>query len=119
MISTGSYRATPLPKHWPRRVRSAIVHAVSIANVALTATQAHAENHFSARTRLRATNNRLQRQVALFQEELRIKDARMERLPAQRRPHYPAIERLAIRLSRRNAPRTRSATLGKTERRRF
>jgi len=25
-----------------------------------------------------------------------IKDARMERLPAQRRPHYPPIERLAI-----------------------
>jgi putative transposase len=34
--------------------------------------------------------------VSLLEEELRIKDTRMERLPAQRRPHYPAIERLAI-----------------------
>jgi len=35
-------------------------------------------------------------ELALRQEELRIKDARMGRLPAQRRPHYPPIERLAI-----------------------
>jgi transcriptional regulator with XRE-family HTH domain len=67
-----------------------------MANVAFTATQARAENHFDARTRLQATNDRLQRQTALLIEELRIKDARMERLSAQRRPHYPAIERLAI-----------------------
>jgi hypothetical protein len=85
-----------LPKHWPRRVRSAVVHAVSMASVAFTATQARAENHFRARTRLQATNNRPQRHVALLLEELRIKDARVERLPAQRRPHYQAIERLAI-----------------------
>jgi transcriptional regulator with XRE-family HTH domain len=86
----------PLPRHWPGHVRSAIVHAVSMANAAFTAIQARAENQFNARTRLQATNDRLQRQVALLREELRIRDARMERLPAQRRPHYPAIERLAI-----------------------
>jgi len=85
-----------LPKRWPRHVRSAIVHAVSMASLAFTASQARAENHSCARTRLQATSDRLQRQVALLLEELRIKDARMERLPAQRRPHYPAIERLAI-----------------------
>lgn len=96
MISTGSYGATPLPKHWPRYVRSAVVHAVSMANVAFTATQVRVENHFNARARLQGTTDRLERQVALFQEELRIKDTRMERLPAQRRPHYPPIERLAI-----------------------
>ena len=67
-----------------------------MANVAFTATQARAENQLSARTRLQATNDRLQRQVAPLREELRIKDDRMDRLPAQRRPHYPAIERLAI-----------------------
>jgi len=96
MTLTGPCRATPLPKHWPRRVRSAIVHAVSMANVAFTASQARAENYRKAGARLQAANDRLQRQVALLLEEIRIKDARMERLPAQRRPHYPAIERLAI-----------------------
>jgi putative transposase len=50
-----------LPKHWPRRVRSAVVHVVSMARVAVT-----------------------------------VKRARVERLPAHRRPHYPPIERLAI-----------------------
>jgi len=34
--------------------------------------------------------------VALLAEELRIKDTRMQRIPPQRRPHYPPIERLAI-----------------------
>jgi putative transposase len=85
-----------LPRCWPRHVRSAVVHAVSMANLAFTAAQARAENHFDARIRLHATNDRLLHQVALLLEELRIKDARMERLPAQRRPHYPPIERLAI-----------------------
>jgi len=34
--------------------------------------------------------------MALLREELRIKDARMERVPPRHRPHYSAIERLAI-----------------------
>ena len=96
MLEIGSNEGLRLPNHWPRHVRSAVVHALSMARVAFTATQARAENHFDARTRFQGTNDRLQRQVALLLEELRIKDARMERLPAQRRPHYPPIERLAI-----------------------
>jgi len=32
----------------------------------------------------------------LLKEEIRLKDARMNRIPAQRRPHYLPIERLAI-----------------------
>ncbi len=86
----------PLPKGWPRRVRSAVVHAVSMANVVFTVTRGQAENHFNARVRLQAENDRLRHEIALLHEELRIKDARMERLPAQRRPHYPPVERLAI-----------------------
>lgn len=85
-----------VPNAWPRYVRSALVHAVSMANVAFTATRAHAANHFNARIRYQAENERLEREVALLREELRIKDARMERLSAQRRPHDPPIERLAI-----------------------
>ena len=95
-MSLLSSQAIPLPKGWPRHVRSAVVHAISMANVAFTATRAHAENHFNARIRVQAENDCLQREVALLLEELRITDARMERLPAQRRPHYPPIERLAI-----------------------
>jgi hypothetical protein len=55
-----------------------------------------AENHFDARVRLQTENDRPWNEVSLLQEEVRIKDSRMERLPAQRRPHYPPVERLAI-----------------------
>jgi len=96
MQATSIERRIPLPQHWPRRVRSAVVHAVSMANTAFTVTRSHAENHFNARVRLQAENDRLRREVSLLKEEIRIKDARMERVPAQRRPHYPPIERLAI-----------------------
>ena len=45
---------------------------------------------------MKAENQRLRQKVALLQEEIRIKDARMALLPPQRRPHYPSIERMAI-----------------------
>jgi len=85
-----------LPNHWPRRVRSAVVHAVSMANVAFTIARSRAEHHFDARVRRQAEIDGLQREVSLLREEARIKDTRMECVPAQRRPHYPPIERLAI-----------------------
>jgi putative transposase len=85
-----------LPKAWPRRVRSAIVHAISTANVACIAAWSRAEQHFDVRVRLQAELDQRDREISLLREEIRIKDARMERVPAQRRPHYPPIERLAI-----------------------
>lgn len=95
-MSPSSLHAIPLPKDWSRHVRSAVVNAVSMANVAFTATRAHAANHFNARIRHQAELDRRDREISLLREELRIKDARMDRVPAQRRPHYPPIERLAI-----------------------
>ncbi len=74
-----------LPHRWPRRARAAIVHALSLARVALTAA--------GART---GDSTRLQREVALLRDELSIKDTRLERAPPHRRSHYPAVEHLAI-----------------------
>ncbi len=91
-----SHLAIPLPKAWPRSVRSAVVHAVSLAHFSLTSARAVAANSINARIRLKEENDRLRQEIALLREELRIKDARMERIPAQRRPHYPPTERLAI-----------------------
>ena len=85
-----------LPKDWPRRVRSGAIHAISLARFSLTAARGHAANSWDARIRLREENDRLRREIALLQEELRIKDSRMERISPQRRPHYPPTERLAI-----------------------
>jgi transposase InsO family protein len=38
----------------------------------------------------------LRQEIALLQEELRLKDVRIARVPGHQRPHYPPIERLAI-----------------------
>ena len=86
----------PLPRGWPQRVRSAVIHAISLAHFSLTSTRSWAANSWNARIRLKTENDRLRQEVALLIEEMRIKDARMLRIPAQRRPHYPPIERLAI-----------------------
>ena len=96
MQATSSDRRIPLPRHWSRRVRSAIVHAASMATIAFTHAVARAANHPDARIRAQAEIVRLQCELDLRLEEARIKDARMERLPAQRRPHYQPIDRLAI-----------------------
>jgi transposase-like protein len=86
----------PLPKNWPDRVRSAVIHAISLAHFSLTSTRSWAANNWNARIRLKAENDRLRQELALIREEMRIKDSRMLRIPAQRRPHYPPTERLSI-----------------------
>ncbi len=43
-----------------------------------------------------AETERLRHEVELFREELRLKDARMARVPSHRRPHYSPTERLAV-----------------------
>jgi len=96
MLETPTRVGALLPKGWSRHGRSAVVHAISMSNVVFTVTRSHGENHFNARVRIQAENDRLRREVALLTEELRIKDSRMERIPPQRRPHHPPIERLAI-----------------------
>ena len=88
--------AIPLPSGWPRRVRSAVIHTISLSRTSVIHTRSWAANHFNARVRLEEENERLRNEVSLLQEESRIKDARMAQIPAQRRPHYPPVERLAI-----------------------
>ncbi len=96
MLGTKKSQGIPLLKGWSRHIRSAIVHAESMATIAFTRALARAANNADAQIRAQAEIDRLQREVDLLLEEARIKDARMARLPAQRRPHYPPSERLAI-----------------------
>ena len=81
-----------LPKGWPRRIRSAAIHAISLARLALTVARGQSEMVRSRSSRI----ERLTEETLLLKEELRLKDARMSRIPAQRRPHYLPIERLTI-----------------------
>ncbi|MFB3113168.1 MAG: DDE-type integrase/transposase/recombinase, partial [Gemmatimonadales bacterium] len=96
MLGNRSRPRIPLPKQWPSRVRSGVLHAISLAHFSLTFTRSWAANSINARIRLKQENDRLRQELALLREEMRIKDSRMLRITAQRRPHYPPTERLAI-----------------------
>src|SRR6516162_3447908 len=85
-----------LPGGWPSRVRSAAIHAMSLAHATLTASRGWAANHWNARFRIKAENERLNQEISLLLEELRIKNERMLRIPAHQRPHYQPVERMAI-----------------------
>ena len=61
-----------LPRGWPRRVRSAVIHAISLAHFFLTASRSWVVNNWNARIRLKAENNRLRQEIALIQEGMRI-----------------------------------------------
>jgi hypothetical protein len=89
MLGNCSRPRIPLPKQWPNRVRSGVLHAISLAHFSLTFTRSWAANSWNARLRLKAENDRLRQELSMTQEEMRIKDARLLRIPAQRRPHYP------------------------------
>jgi predicted RNA polymerase sigma factor len=86
----------PVPDDWSGHVKLAFLTAISLAHRALTVTQSWCVNSRIARVRLAGDNNRLSTEVSLLREELRIKDARLARIPPASRPHYPPTERLAI-----------------------
>ncbi len=84
----------PLPRGWKRRVRSSVLHILALSHYSFTVLLARAANSKSRQVRLRAQIDRRDSEIALLQEELLIKDARMERVPPHRRPHYVPLERL-------------------------
>src|SRR5437867_9087069 len=86
----------PLPRGWPRYVRSAVVQVISLARTSLALTQSWASESMNHQLRRQVEDDRLQHEIQLLREEIRIKDARMEQLEAHRRPHYPPTARLAI-----------------------
>jgi len=92
----GVARPLTLPRGWPHRIRSAAVHAISLADFALTTAFGWAAQSLNPRLRLRAELERLQNEISLLREEIRIKDVRMQHIEAQKRPHYPPTARLAV-----------------------
>ncbi len=85
-------RPIRLPAHWPRHVKSGVLHAVSLASVALTC----ARGRFAGQSRLLARLDQANTEIALLREELAIKDGRWERSPTRRRPHYTRRQRMRI-----------------------
>src|SRR5213593_4783485 len=85
----------PLPRGWSRRVRSAVFQVICLARASLTHTQSWASESMNGQLRQRVEGDRLQQEIQLLREEIRIKDARMELIEPHRRPHYPPTARLA------------------------
>ena len=86
----------PLPKSWTGCVRFAVIHVISLAQYATVYTRSWAANSLNARVRLKAEKDRLRQEVALLEEEIRIKDARALQINPHKRPHYPPTERMTI-----------------------
>ena len=96
MARNGRYSSLSLPRSWSRRVRCAVLHAISLARLAVASARGRTSDGTRRRTRLQQANDRLRQEVALLREELRIKDARMEQIAPRRRAHYAPIEQMAI-----------------------
>jgi hypothetical protein len=80
MLGSTHYGSIPLPKAWLHRVRSAVIHSISLVHYSLTATRSWAANSLNDRIRLKQKNGRLRQELALLQKEMRIKDARLAAL---------------------------------------
>ena len=102
-----------LPKSWNKHVRSSLLHVISLAQYATSYTRGWAANSINPRLRQKSELQRLTALVSLLQEQIRIKDARMERIPPHRRPQYQSVERMAI-LELRAAQGWSAAQTGKT-----
>ncbi len=82
-----------LPRNWHSYVRSAVLNVVGIVRVAMLAgREALIRNGDTKDARI----HRLECEVAMLREELRINGARMQRVAPHRRPQYTTVERMAI-----------------------
>ena len=95
-MTTQQTPTIPLPKAWNQHVRSAVLHVVALAQYATAYTRGWAVDSINPRVRQQAELDRLQRELALVNEQLRIVTARINSIPARSRPHYRSTERMAI-----------------------
>ena len=80
------------PTAWPGAVKMGLVQAAALAQFALVRVRGWAADSPLARVRLAAKVERLEAEVALLREEIRIKDASLAQVAPSRRPHYPPNE---------------------------
>ena len=78
----------PLPSNWPEHVKTAFLFALGMAHMGMAHVRGWCANSPVTQVGLRGDNERLRSEVELLREELRIKDARMARIPAR---HDPAM----------------------------
>ena len=62
------------PKSWPRHVKLAVLHAISLAHYAIVRARGRVESSAISQKRFLAENDRLSEECALLREEIRIKE---------------------------------------------
>ena len=96
MPGSDALAAIPLPRQWPSVVRSAVIHSVSLAFTALTATWSRGASERRHSVCLATELDRAHAEIALLKEELSIKDTRWGRVSPRRRPYYRPYQRTRI-----------------------
>jgi transposase InsO family protein len=91
-----SVASLPLPRGWPKVVNRGVLHAITVAAMALTHAWSRAASSRSRRQRARSETDHLRTEIALLTEELELKDTRWARIPARRRPYYGPVHRMRI-----------------------
>ena len=84
------------PRGWKKRVKRVLPNVLSIGRVCTAAIEAEDVASTDSTTRCSVEVDALRREVQLLREELGLKDPRMSRVLARRRPHYSAIDRMRI-----------------------
>ena len=95
-LSLAEYYTVSLPKGWPVVVQKAMLHIISLSHFAMIHARGWAANSTNKRVRLQEQLEAAKSRIAQLKEEIRIKDQRMERIPAHRRPRYLPTERMQI-----------------------
>ena len=70
----------PLPRGWTKTVRTSVLHAISVAFTSLTRAWGSAASSRRPTTRLQAELDRAKSEIALLNEELAIKNDRLDDL---------------------------------------
>ena len=96
MSNLRPFQGIPHPKDWPQHIKLGVIHSVSLAHRAITYSRSFAIDSSIERVRIAGELDRVQNEIALIREELRIKDGRMAKLPPRKRPQYSSQERMAI-----------------------
>ena len=89
-------QSVSLPKAWPSRAKSAVLHVIFLAHFAITHARGWAANSPNARVRQASEIDRLRAEIAMLQDEIRIKDRRIAAVLPHRRPHYTPALHMAI-----------------------
>ena len=88
--------ALPISRQWTKHIKSAFIHAISLASATFTSTCALASKRKATVTRLKVELAQAYQEIALLRKEMQIKDERFRRVSPYRRPYHTPIQRMQI-----------------------